>query len=108
MTNKQIGLLRAWIDKGAVWTGGVAAVDPKKKHWAFQSVERPKLPQVKDSAWPRNPIDRFILARLEQVQLSPSPQAERLALLRRLKFDLLGLPPTLQEVDAWLSNRHNG
>jgi mono/diheme cytochrome c family protein len=103
LADKQIAVLRAWIDGGAVWTGIAAAPDPKKTHWAFQPVVRPALPNVTAGGWARNPIDRFILARLEKEKFAGSPPADRRTLLRRLKFDLLGLPPTPEEMDAWLN-----
>src|SRR5205085_787711 len=69
-------------------------------HWSFRPVVRPAIPQAK-SGWPRNAIDHFILARLEGERLAPSPEADRVTLIRRLKFDLLGLPPTPDEVEAF-------
>src|SRR5579871_5504503 len=71
----------------------------------FHSVKRPALPPVKDAAWCRNPIDRFILAKLEAKGLQPAPQADRRMLLRRVTFDLIGLPPTPQEVDQFLADK---
>ncbi len=98
LTAEQIALLRGWIDQGAIWPD-------EKKHWAFIKPVRPELPAVKNKRWPRNEIDKFILARLEQEKLSPSPEADRATLIRRLTFDLTGLPPTLEEVDAFLNDR---
>ncbi len=98
LTAEQIALLRAWIDQGAVWPD-------EKKHWAFIKPLRPEVPAVKNKLWPRNEIDRFILARLEQEKLSPSPAADRATLIRRLSLDLIGLPPTIEEVDAFLNDR---
>lgn len=98
LTADQIAALRAWIDHGGMWPD-------EKKHWAFIKPTRPELPVVKNKAWPRNEIDRFILARLEREKLSPSPEAERATLIRRLTLDLTGLPPTLEEVDAFLEDR---
>ena len=94
----QIGLLRAWIDQGAIWPD-------EKKHWAFSAPIRPELPIVKDKRWPRNEIDAFILARLEREKLSPSPEADKATLIRRLSLDLTGLPPTIGDVDAFLNDR---
>ncbi|MBO0863045.1 MAG: DUF1549 domain-containing protein [Chloracidobacterium sp.] len=76
-----------------------------KKHWAFVKPERPAAPEVKNTGWVRTPIDRFILARLEKEGLTPSPEADRVTLLRRLSLDLIGLPPTIAEVDAFLNDR---
>jgi hypothetical protein len=75
-----------------------------KPHWAFVPPVRPQLPQVKNSDWVRNPIDRFVLAKLEKEGLAPSPEADRVTLIRRLSLDLIGLPPTILEVDAFLAD----
>src|SRR5262249_46543367 len=82
-----------------------AAEKNTKAHWAFQPPVRPALPVVADSAWVRNDIDRFILARLEKEGLHPSPEAGRVTLIRRLSLDLIGLPPTTEEVDAFLADK---
>ncbi|HKC89121.1 MAG TPA: DUF1549 and DUF1553 domain-containing protein [Blastocatellia bacterium] len=75
------------------------------RHWAYVKPARPPLPEVKSKGWVRTPIDRFILARLEKEGLTPSPEADRVTLLRRLSLDLIGLPPTVAEVDAFLNDR---
>jgi hypothetical protein len=95
LTEAEVAILRAWIEQGAKW----------QSHWSFTPPVRPPLPQVKNTAWVRNPIDRFILARLEREGLAPSPEADRARLLRRVSFDLTGLPPTLAELDAFLADR---
>jgi hypothetical protein len=95
LTTTQINLLTKWIAQGAEW----------KKHWAFIPPERPSLPHVVNSRWPQNAIDTFILARLQRDGLSPSPEADRATLIRRVTFDLTGLPPTPEEVDAFLNDR---
>ncbi len=102
-----IDALTSWVKSGAPWprtatargTQTVAAAG--KSHWAFQPVKDPPLPAVKDAAWPRTPIDRFILAKLEQKGLMPSAAADRRTLLRRVTFDLTGLPPTPEELAAF-------
>jgi hypothetical protein len=86
----------------------VHAADPPAKHWGFQAPVRPPLPAVKNPAWPRTEIDRFILARLEREGLTPSPEADRVTLIRRLALDLTGLPPTPAEADAFLADRGDG
>ncbi|QDU59837.1 Planctomycete cytochrome C [Planctomycetes bacterium Pan216] len=92
---KQIERVRRWIEQGAKW----------REHWAFIVPERPRVPRVNDRSWSRGPIDTFVLARLEREGLSPSPEADRETLLRRLSFDLIGLPPTPEEVDAFVNDR---
>jgi mono/diheme cytochrome c family protein len=94
LTAQQIDILRRWVEQGAAWT----------THWAFDPPRKSELPAVKDAAWPRNPIDRFILARLESEGLSPSLEAEPTTLVRRVFLDLTGLPPTPKEVDAFLAD----
>jgi hypothetical protein len=98
LTGEQKELLRRWIDQGAAWS----------KHWAYEGPRRPVLPPVRDSGWCRNAIDRFILARLEREGLTPSPEAPRETLIRRLAFDLTGLPPTPAETDAFLADSGSG
>ncbi len=106
LSKEQIDLLAAWIDQGAKAPAnekpedGVAGLT----HWAFQAPERAKLPAAKNQQWVRNPIDRFILARLEKEGIAPSPEADRVTLIRRLSFDLLGLPPSLAEIDAFVKD----
>jgi hypothetical protein len=91
---KQIELLRRWIKEGAKW----------EDHWAFVAPKPQPLPEVKHSAWIRQPLDRFILARLEKEALTPSPEANKAELLRRVSFDLTGLPPTLDEQASFLAD----
>jgi hypothetical protein len=90
----QIDVLRKWIDGGAKWG----------KHWSFEPPLRPVPPAITDTSWPRTPIDRFILARLEKEGLKPSPIAEKTTLIRRLSLDLTGLPPTINDVDAFVAD----
>ncbi len=90
----QKDLLRRWVDQGAVWG----------KHWAYETPERPQLPAVQNAAWCRNPVDRFIMARLEKEGLTPAPEATRATLIRRVTLDLTGLPPTPNEVDDFLAD----
>ncbi|HEY6291366.1 MAG TPA: PSD1 and planctomycete cytochrome C domain-containing protein [Terriglobia bacterium] len=103
----QLDLIRHWIDSGAPGpdsTAPLAATLPVK-HWAYVKPVRPSLPPVKNAAWCRNPVDTFVLARLEKEGLSPSPEADKEILLRRLSLDLIGLPPTLAEIDAFLADK---
>jgi mono/diheme cytochrome c family protein len=105
LTAAQIGILRAWIDQGAVWpeSASVKATDPRK-HWSFKAPVRPEVPSVKNKNWPHNPIDDFVLARLEKENLRPSPAADRATLLRRLSLDLTGLPPSIQEINSFVGD----
>jgi len=105
LTPEQIGLLRAWIDQGAKWPEQSGVASGKKDHWAFKPPVRPEVPVVANKRWPRNPIDNFILAKLEQNKLQPSPEADRVTLIRRLSFDLLGLPPAPEEVDRFVADK---
>ena len=107
LTVQQIGLLRAWIDQGAIWPdeAAVAKAADKADFWTFKPVVRPTLPEVKGEAWVRNPIDRFVLAKLDQEKLSPSPEADGVTLIRRLSFDLTGLPPTPDEVARFVGDK---
>ena len=76
----------------------------KSDHWAFQPIQNPPPPQVKNAAWVRNDLDRFVLARLEKAGIAPSPEADRYTLIKRLSYDLLGLPPTPEETDAFVAD----
>jgi hypothetical protein len=107
LSPEQVGVLRAWIDQGAEWPAERDDTDAKRRHWAFQAPRRSPLPDVSEagSAWARNPIDRFVRARLEKEGLAPSPEADRITLIRRLSLDLTGLPPTIAQVDAFLGDR---
>jgi hypothetical protein len=95
LTAKQIKILRRWVEEGASWT----------THWAFETPRKSEPPLVKDAAWARNPIDRFVLARLEAEGLHPSPEAEATTLVRRLFLDLTGLPPTPKDVDDFFARK---
>jgi mono/diheme cytochrome c family protein len=104
LSNQEIARLRAWIDQGAKWPASAASAAPTttSDHWAFQPLRRSAPPAVRDGKWPRNDIDRFILARLDKEKMAPSPEADAVTLMRRLSFDLIGLPPTPAEVDEFL------
>ncbi len=105
LTAAQVGLIKDWIDAGAGWADAPAtSAVPKKKHWAFVAPVRPALPAVKNAKWVRNPIDRFVLAKLEAENVAPSGEAPKASLLRRLSLDLTGLPPTPEEVDAFVKD----
>jgi hypothetical protein len=91
----QVEALRRWIDQGAQW----------QEHWSFRTPERPPAPEVKLRGWERNPIDSFLLARLEQAGLQPEREADRRVLIRRLSLDLTGLPPSPAEVERFVSDQ---
>ncbi len=102
----QLASIREWINQGADWPEGLEAKAVEaKKHWAFVPPRRPVLPEVRDAAHAGNPIDRFILAKLEREGLALSPEADRVTLLRRLSLDLVGLPPSPAEVDSFLKDK---
>jgi hypothetical protein len=94
LTPQEIEVLTQWIEQGADY----------KLHWSYFKPQRSALPPVQDQSWVRTGIDHFILQRLEQVGLKPAPEADRLTLIRRLTLDLTGLPPTLQEIDQFVSD----
>ncbi len=114
----EIADLTKWIKDGAVWPGesakppaavgansrGMVFSEAQKNHWAFQPVRDPSIPDVRDNLWSQSPIDRFLLTRIEQSNLQPAVPADRRVLLRRATFDLTGLPPTLDEVRAFLTD----
>ena len=102
LTAKQVGLLRAWIDQGASWPDGADVIDPKvdraKTHWAFQRLQPvPVPPRQAEDAWSKGPIDLFVQQRLHAAGLRPAQPAEARSLVRRLYFDLIGLPPTPEQ-----------
>ena len=108
LTTSQIGLLRAWIDQGAAWPESAVAAHKaadKKNHWAFKAPIRPPVPAGDKKKWSRNPIDNFVLAKLNQEKLRPSTESDRTTLIRRVTLDLTGLPPTPNEIDDFLADR---
>lgn len=97
-----IALLRVWIEQGADWPETSAAATRAANHWSYQPIRKPAVPKVRDRAWVRVPLDAFVKANLEKQEIAPSLEADRVTLLRRLYLDLIGLPPTLAEIDAFL------
>ncbi len=95
LTQDQKDILRRWIEQGATW----------KQHWAFIPPVKSAVPVVKNTSWPRNDIDRFILAKLESNGLQPAPEADRRTLIRRVTLDLTGLPPTPEAVQAFVKDK---
>ena len=118
LKDSEIAALTEWVKMGAPWPGAKVSdaaraaqkgeyvpTDLQKNWWSFQPVKNPALPAVKNAAWCQNPIDRFVLARLEAKGLRPAPSADRRTLLRRASIDLTGLPPTPQETDAFVNDK---
>jgi Protein of unknown function (DUF1553)/Protein of unknown function (DUF1549)/Planctomycete cytochrome C len=95
LTAEEIELVKSWIESGATW----------EQHWSLSVPQRHELPKVNDPAWPKNELDRFVLARLDAEGLKPAAEADKLTLLRRVTFDLTGLPPTLEDADAFLADQ---
>nr|MDQ3331526.1 PSD1 and planctomycete cytochrome C domain-containing protein [Planctomycetota bacterium] len=106
LDEREIGVLTRWIATGAVIPSktGLLAED-RSSHWAFQPVTRPAVPDVNDAAWPCSSLDRFILLKLETEGLAPAGPADRQMLLRRVTFDLTGLPPTPEDVESFLRDK---
>ena len=107
LSGEQIAILRRWIEQGAVWPSSTSVAENRSgwDHWAFQQPRRATPPAVRAARWVRNPIDRFILAKLEAEGIAPSPEADRATLLRRVGLDLTGLPPTPEELRNFLNDR---
>ncbi len=122
LKDEEIAAITEWVKAGAAWPGSnsgakevpkrsetaaapIKFTDEEKKFWAFQPMSAVEPPQVKNEAWVKSPIDRFVLARLESKGLTPAPPATKVALLRRATFDLTGLPPTPAEITAFLADQ---
>jgi hypothetical protein len=112
LTPAEVGLLRAWIDQGAKWPAAGTREAPvreeKPVHWAARPLARVEPPATRNRTWARNPIDRFILARLEDRGIEPSPEADRHTLVRRLFLDLTGLPPSPEQVLTFVKDNRAG
>jgi mono/diheme cytochrome c family protein len=107
LKDEEIAAIAAWVQAGAPWPATAKPLDQTQasRHWAFQPVRPQTPPEVADKAWPRNPIDQFIAAQLHAHQLKPSPPADRRTLIRRVYYDLIGLPPTPEEVEAFVRDQ---
>src|SRR5262245_50723151 len=113
----EVEVLSTWVKLGAPWgmaqagqpaSPGAAPSrggQPATPHWAFRPVQRPPVPRVRDRAWVKTPVVAFILAELEKRGLNPAPPADRRTLIRRAFFDLTGLPPTAEEIEAFAGDR---
>ena len=116
MPDEEIEILVRWIKEGAVWPSDMetskAPVGKSEfplqeriaSHWAWKKIARPDIPHVNNNSWPANDTDRFLLSKLEQSDLTPAPEADRKTILRRLCFDLVGLPPTIEQQDRFLND----
>lgn len=118
MKDADLAIIAEWVKAGAPWPNAKATVaetkaapkstreftDEEKKFWAYQPLANPVVPKVKNSAWVKSPVDAFILAKLEEKNLSPAPRADKLTLLRRATYDLTGLPPTETEIKDFLAD----
>jgi hypothetical protein len=118
LPDSDIAIIKKWIDSGAEWDAGVTLgpgatpgastekkfTEQQRRYWAFQKVAKPAVPVVKDPDWDKNPIDAFIAAKLQDKKINPNPPADKITLLRRATMDLIGLPPTPEEVQAFLAD----
>ncbi len=111
LPNTAIAALTNWVKLGAPWPADrgatltpASAAEARKSHWAFQPIQMLPLPKVTRADWPPTPLDFFVLAKLEQQGLAPSPAADRRTLIRRASYDLTGLPPTAEEVDEFVND----
>ena len=116
MSKAEIDVLTKWVEHGLPWTAGAAAVEDKpreappkvddeaRNYWAYRPLQTPEVPRVKSKAWVRNSIDAFVLSKIEAEGLAPAPPAARVTLIRRACYDLIGLPPSPEEVDAFVSD----
>ena len=115
LSDQQIADLEEWVRRGApdprvpvMTASGKTYGGAGKSHWAFQPVKKPDVPAVKDASWVRNPVDNFVLAKLESVGLHPNPIADKRTLIRRVTFDLTGLPPTEPEIQRFVADDSPG
>lgn len=104
LSETQVAILRRWIEAGAVSPANEQPEADPREHWAFRPILRPAIPTVKNSQWVRNPIDAFVAQQHEARHLSPQPAASRLRLLRRVTIDLIGIPPSPEEIEACLND----
>ncbi len=108
LTLLEIDALTQWVQSGAVFPGSVSSVsqDHRAQHWSFQPLKKIDVPDVSDSAWPQSDLDRFVLARLRSAGIDPAPKADKRTLIRRVTFDLTGLPPTPEEIESFLTDEN--
>jgi hypothetical protein len=107
LSSQEVMALRVWIDRGVEWplaSINAGALKKAPAHWSFQPLTKPAVPALPNAAMLRNPIDAFVHARLQKEQITPSPEAAKRTLLRRLSFDLIGLPPSIEEMNSFLAD----
>ena len=106
LTAAEVAILKAWIDQGASWPDDGSTIANSADWWSLKPIRKPTLPKLSDAdkAWVRTPIDAFIVAKLREKGLKPSPEADRRTLIRRATFDLIGLPPTFEDVEAFAND----
>ena len=104
LSEGDLEVLRDWINAGAPWDVAGAGTPSEPSWWSFRRLQRPALPETGDNSWIRTPIDAFVLAKLEEKGLKPAPRADRQTLIRRAYFDLIGLPPTPEQVESFLQD----
>ena len=107
LSANEIATITKWVDEGAIWPDGVdlAKIEDRRDHWSFKPLAQPVFPEIRDKSWPRDPIDQFILARLEKEGLKPALEADRATWLRRVTLDLTGLPPTPEQVSKFVRDK---
>ena len=105
LSPQQIADLELWVNQGAIFPKAAKIAKAESSHWSFLPLASPKLPSVKKRAWVRNPIDQFILSKLETANIQTSPEADRLSLIRRLSLDLTGIAPTFEEIQSFLNDQ---
>lgn len=115
VTPQELADIKQWISDGVAWPSEKLPASPahlepmyeklRAKHWSLQSIKEPALPVVKNGSWPKSDIDRFVLAKLEEKKLTPVADADRITLIRRVTFDLTGLPPTPEEIQAFVQDK---
>ncbi|MGH9661632.1 MAG: PSD1 and planctomycete cytochrome C domain-containing protein, partial [Bryobacteraceae bacterium] len=108
LTPAEIGALERWIASGASWPERVETAGVRPRHWSFLTPKKAPLPAVQRAGWTRSPVDRFVLSRLERERIAPSPEAPRAILIRRAFLDLTGLPPSPEQVEAFVRDSRPG
>ncbi len=108
LDSRQIEILTRWVSQGAAWPAEAEIVSDRPAHWAWKKPSQASLPSVRRGDWPRRPIDYFVLAPLEQAGIAPAAEADRYTLARRVYLDLIGLPPTPEQLSAYVDDPQPG